>query len=123
MRILLVDDQSKIRSALRLLLEQEEGMTVVGEVAKAEDLLAQAEATWPDVVLLDWELPGIRMADLARLRARCPHLRVIALSGKYFVNRKAVRSSKASYDRSAAERLWQVSEAMCGLSRFASGSM
>lgn len=37
-------------------------------------------------------------------------------SGKYFVNRKAVRSSKASYDQSAGARLWQVSAEMCGLS-------
>jgi len=41
---------------------------------------------------------------------------VEGVSGKYFVNQKAVRSSKASYDRSAADRLWQVSEEMCGLS-------
>ncbi|MBU1662862.1 MAG: response regulator transcription factor [Chloroflexi bacterium] len=93
MRILLVDDQSKIRSALRLLLEQEERMAVVGEVAKAEDLLAQAEAARPDVALLDWELPGLQAADhstrfasaprlLSDLRARCPRLQVIALSGR-----------------------------------------
>jgi NAD(P)-dependent dehydrogenase (short-subunit alcohol dehydrogenase family) len=41
---------------------------------------------------------------------------VEGVSGKYFVNQKAVRSSKASYDQSTAERLWQVSEEMCGLS-------
>lgn len=90
MRILLVDDQSEIRSALRLLLEQEEGMTVAGEVAKIEDLLAKAEATHPDAALLDWELPGLQTADLAtsaprllsELQARCPRLRVIALSGR-----------------------------------------
>jgi len=41
---------------------------------------------------------------------------VEGVSGKYFVNQKAVRSSKASYDQSAADRLWQVSAAMCGLS-------
>jgi len=91
MRILLVDDQSKIRSALRLLLEQEEGMIVVGEVAKAEDLLAQAEATHPDAALLDWDLPGLQATNpstgsaqslLFELRARCPQLRIIALSGR-----------------------------------------
>lgn len=91
MRILLVDDQSKVRSALRLLLEQEVGMTVVGEVTKAEDLLAQVKATQPDVALLDWELPVQQAADsskssmphlLSELRARCPQLCVIALSGR-----------------------------------------
>jgi DNA-binding NarL/FixJ family response regulator len=41
MRVLLADDQSKVHSALRLLLEQEPGMSVVGEAVEAEDLLAQ----------------------------------------------------------------------------------
>jgi two-component system response regulator DesR len=90
MRILLVDDQSKILSALRLLLEQE-GMMVIGEVAKAEDLLVHVEVTRPDVALLDWELPGLQTADpstgsaprlLSKLRAHYPQLRVIALSGR-----------------------------------------
>ncbi len=41
---------------------------------------------------------------------------VEGVSGEYFVKQKAVRSSKASYDLSAANRLWQVSAAMTGLS-------
>ncbi len=40
---------------------------------------------------------------------------VEGVSGKYFVKQKAVRSSKASYDQSAAGRLWQVSAEMVGL--------
>ena len=91
MRILIVDDQSGIRSALRLLLEQEHGMTVVGEVSNSEDLLARVEASYPDVALLDWELPGLQEAHpptdaawgiLSELRAHYPHLRLIALSGR-----------------------------------------
>jgi DNA-binding NarL/FixJ family response regulator len=83
MRVLLADDQTKVRSALRLLLEQEPEMSVVGEAADAEDLLAQAEATQPDLVLLDWELPSLRTDDwLSILRTLCPHLKVIALSGR-----------------------------------------
>lgn len=41
---------------------------------------------------------------------------VDGVSGKYFVNQQVVRSSKASYDQSAAARLWQVSDTMTGLS-------
>ena len=83
MRVLLADDQSKVRSALRLLLEQEPGMSVVGEAVEAGDLLAQVEATQPDLVLLDWELPGLRTDDwLSTLRTLCPRLKVIALSGQ-----------------------------------------
>jgi NAD(P)-dependent dehydrogenase (short-subunit alcohol dehydrogenase family) len=38
------------------------------------------------------------------------------VSGKYFENRKEVRSSRESYDEAAARRLWEVSESMTGLS-------
>ncbi len=41
---------------------------------------------------------------------------VEGVSGKYFVKQKAVRSSKASYDQSAAGRLWQVSAEMTRIS-------
>jgi len=91
MRVLLADDQSKVRSALRLLLEQQPGLSVVSEAAEAEDLLAQVEATQPDLVLLDWELPGLRTDDrLSTLRRLCPRLKVIALSGQLEARRAAL---------------------------------
>ena len=83
MRVLLADDQPEVRSALRLLLEQEPWLRVIGEVSEANALLAQAHAARPDLVLLDWELPGLRAADpLTDLRSCCPELRVVALSGR-----------------------------------------
>lgn len=84
MRVFLADDQSKVRSALRLLLEQDPEMSVVGEAAEAGDLLIQVRAVRPDLVLLDWELPGLQTANplLPALRTRCPRLSVIALSGR-----------------------------------------
>jgi DNA-binding NarL/FixJ family response regulator len=91
MRVLLADDQSKVRSALRLLLEQQPGLRVVSEAAGAEDMLAQVEATQPDLVLLDWELPGLRTDDrLSALRRLCPRLKVIALSGQLEARRAAL---------------------------------
>lgn len=91
MRVLLADDQAKVRSALKLLLEHESGVCVVGECADADALLAQMELTQPDVVLLDWELPGHEERDLlARLRALSPHVRVIALSGRLEANHEAL---------------------------------
>ena len=83
MRVLLADDQSKVRSALQLLLEQEPELSVAGEATEADELLAQVGTVCPDIVLLDWELPGLPRHDLlSALRARCPHLKVIALSGR-----------------------------------------
>ena len=83
MRVLLADDQSKVRSALRLLLEQEPELDVVGKATDADELVAQVGTVCPDIVLLDWELPGLPRHDvLSVLHARCPRLKVIALSGR-----------------------------------------
>lgn len=83
MRILLADNQPKVRFALRVLLERQVGFEIVGEIDDAENLLAQAEVTDPDLVLLSWELPGLPAVDpLAALREVCPDLLVIALSGR-----------------------------------------
>lgn len=79
--ILLADDQPALCSALRLLLEQEPAWRVVGEAPDAHHLLTQLDATRPDLVLLDWELPGLHIEKLLPLlRRRLPTLQIIALS-------------------------------------------
>ena len=91
MRIFLADDQARVRSALRLLLEHEPGLRVVGETDKVDGLLAQLKAVKPDLILLDWELPDPSVAYaspdpgrriLSVLRSHYPYLQVIALSGR-----------------------------------------
>lgn len=82
-RILLADDHAKVRSALRLLLEQEPIALIVGEAADATALLQATEAKRPDVVLLDWELPGLPSEQLLRLlRFERPSLKVVAMSSR-----------------------------------------
>jgi two-component system response regulator DesR len=83
MRILLADDQEKVRSALKLFIEQEGGFCVVGEAITASDLLHNIIRTNPQVVLLDWELPGLPDSPykLNPLRLVAPDLKIIALSG------------------------------------------
>ena len=82
MRILLADDQPQVRSALRLLLEHESGVKVVGEALNAKDLLQLTQNIQSDLLLLDWELPGLDVSDLlTMLRADYPCLSIVALSG------------------------------------------
>lgn len=98
MRVLLADDQDFVRSALRLLLEEETGITVVGEAKAANDLLALARATRPDLVLLSWELPGLvknglqgpQRTVLPELQALEPQPAVVALSGRPEAGRAAL---------------------------------
>jgi DNA-binding NarL/FixJ family response regulator len=116
MRILLADDQPKLRFALRLLLEREPDLEVVGEAADAETLLAQLETTQPDIVLLDWELPGLKPADmLPYLRAAFPRLKVIALSGRLEALQPALSAGADAFVSKASppERLLATLNAIC----------
>ena len=82
MHILLADRQPKVRFALRVLLEKQPDIVVVGEAVNAEDLLTQARAKRPDLILLDWDLPGLSTTgSVPSLREICPEMAVIALSG------------------------------------------
>ncbi|MCB8924146.1 MAG: response regulator transcription factor [Ardenticatenaceae bacterium] len=83
MRLFLADDQIKVRSALRLLLEQEPDMAVVGEAADATGLLQGVAEKEPELVLLDWELPGLPSSQLLRLlQYERPSLHIIAMSSR-----------------------------------------
>jgi DNA-binding NarL/FixJ family response regulator len=90
MDVLLADDQAKVRSALRLLLEQQPEVDVLGEAVDATGLVDWVKATSPDLVLLDWELPGLSPERLATLRELCPSVVVIALSGQPEARRAAL---------------------------------
>jgi DNA-binding NarL/FixJ family response regulator len=81
-RILLADDQPQVRSALGLLLEHEPGLEVVGEASNGDELMALASAAHPDLVLLDWELPGLDAERLSLLQMHHPALLLVALSGR-----------------------------------------
>lgn len=94
MRILLADSRPKVRFALRALLERQPGLHVIGEAIDAQDLLARAEETSPDVLLLDWELPGRDPAELvSELRQVCPDLDIVALSGRVNARRAALAAA------------------------------
>ena len=57
-RVLLADDHGAIRAGLRLMLENEAGIVVVGEAADGARAISQARVLRPDVVLMDIRMPG-----------------------------------------------------------------
>jgi DNA-binding NarL/FixJ family response regulator len=84
-RILVADDQWDVCSALQLLLSHETGMLIVGQAQSAQELLTCLEQTSPDMVLLDWELPGL---DTPRARAhsspdQVPLITIANLQGQF----------------------------------------
>ena len=80
MNIVVAEDQKRIRAALRVLLEQQAGWTVVGEASNAFELLIQSEHIKPDLVLIDETLPGMNKNQvLDAVREICPGIRIVAL--------------------------------------------
>lgn len=63
-RILLVDDHVVIRSALRILIESQESLTMVGEAGNRKEALEIARQEQPDIILLDIDLGGENGLDL-----------------------------------------------------------
>jgi DNA-binding NarL/FixJ family response regulator len=83
MRVLLADDEPKVRAALRLILEQLKEVEIVGDVDDAASLISQIRQSRPDLLLLDWELPGLRPGlCCTELRQQNQPLKVIVLSGR-----------------------------------------
>jgi len=107
MRILLADHRSRVRFALRALLEQQPGLNVVGEAVDARSLLTQAGSSCPDLVLLDWKLRGLAADSLPALRRVCPDVHVIALSGRPEERRAALDAGADAFvsKTDAPERL------------------
>lgn len=82
-RILLVDDQTTIRQALQMLLEQEPTFRIVGGAANGESGLALIEETQPDIALVDIEMPGMDGITLTEIISqRYPAVKVLVLSGQ-----------------------------------------
>jgi DNA-binding NarL/FixJ family response regulator len=80
-RVLLVDDQSLIRMGLRMLLEAEPDLEVVGEAGDGSDGVAAAMRLRPDVVLMDVRMPTLDGIEAtARLARDLPSARVIVLT-------------------------------------------
>lgn len=80
-RLLLVDDHAVVRSGLRMLLEDQGEMEIVGEAGTAEEALGELNRLAPDVVLMDIGLPGVSGIDAARqMRSVRPETAVVALT-------------------------------------------
>jgi two-component system, NarL family, response regulator DesR len=80
-RVLVAEDQSMVRGALRALLDLEEDITVVDEVGRGDQVLAAAREHTPDVALLDIEMPGQDGIEAAReLAAELPAVRAVVLT-------------------------------------------
>jgi DNA-binding NarL/FixJ family response regulator len=79
--VLLVDDRPAMRRGLRMWLEIEPEVSVVGEAADGEEAVSLAEKLRPDVVLMDVKMPGVDGIEATgKLQAVDPCIAVVILS-------------------------------------------
>ncbi|MGW3959212.1 response regulator [Amycolatopsis sp. NPDC005003] len=80
-RILLCDDQQLVRVGLRMIVESQADLAVVGEAANGEEAVALARDLRPDLVLMDVRMPVLDgVAATARICAELPDVRVLVIT-------------------------------------------
>lgn len=81
MRVLIVEDNLLLLENLRLLLDGETGIDVVGAFATAEEALLRIQECAPSIMLTDLDLPGISGIQLIkRTKAQLPHLDIMVFT-------------------------------------------
>lgn len=99
-RLLLADDHAVVRSGLRLLLESQPDMAIIGEAETGEEAVRRTAELRPDVVLMDIEMPGINGIEATRrIKGQSPATAMLALTmyedDQYFF--EMLRAGAAGY--------------------------
>jgi DNA-binding NarL/FixJ family response regulator len=81
LRVLLVEDHETVRSGLRLIIDGQPDMTVVGEADDGAAAVSRARSLSPDIVVMDVSMPGMNGVDATReVRAVSPLIKVVVLT-------------------------------------------
>lgn len=108
-RLIIADDDAKVRSAIELILAQDRACwEVISQVRDVSELLLAVEECAPNLLLLDWELPEksingekpkyFDLADrVSILRRICPQMHIMVLSSKPSVKGEALNAGADSF--------------------------
>src|ERR1051326_4777124 len=126
--ILICDDHAIVRAGLRLLLEADGDILVVGEDANGQQAVQEAKRLGPQVVLLDLAMPLLNGVEAARrITSEVPLTRVLALSAYSDEQhvRNAVQAGVAGYlvKQTAADNLLRAVRETAGGNAFFSPSI
>jgi DNA-binding NarL/FixJ family response regulator len=81
LRILLADDHAVVRQGLKLLIDSQPDMAVVGEAADGNGVLEQARTLNPDIIVMDISMPGMNGLIATRTVKRMqPRVAIVALT-------------------------------------------
>jgi DNA-binding NarL/FixJ family response regulator len=79
-RLLLVDDEAMVRTGLRLILEAEDDLRVVGEASNGVEAIDQASRLQPDVILMDVRMPRMDGVEACRRLVEASNAKVVILT-------------------------------------------
>lgn len=99
-RVMIVDDHTVLRDTLKLLLDANPEVEVVGEAADGRQAIDLAERIKPDVILMDTAMPGLNGIEATEtIHKRLPRTKVLMLSGYGYEDRvaAALRAGAAGY--------------------------
>src|SRR3989304_8809773 len=97
-RILIAEDHTLVREGIRLILQSQPDVEVIGEAADGREVIAKARDLRPDVVLMDISMPEVDGLEATRhIKREIPETQVLALtvheSGDYFFRMLAAGAS------------------------------
>jgi DNA-binding NarL/FixJ family response regulator len=96
-RVLIADDHEVVRRGLRLFLDLQDGLEVVGEARDGAEAALLAETGEPDVVVMDLSMPNVDGIEATRLvREARPGAKVLVLSS--FVDERVIPALRAGAD-------------------------
>ncbi|HUF00479.1 MAG TPA: response regulator transcription factor [Anaerolineales bacterium] len=109
-RLLIVDDHAVVRSGLRMLLENERDIEIVGEASSASEAMEAATRLKPNVILMDIGLPDLSGIDATReIKKLAPDVSILALTihedEEYFFKMLEAGASGYVPKRAAPEEL------------------
>jgi DNA-binding NarL/FixJ family response regulator len=128
LHLLVADDHGIVRSGLRMLIERQEGMSVVAEAGDGVEALEAAIRERPDVAILDVAMPRMTGLQAAReIKAHCPATSVLLLSmhdDERYVS-DALRAGASGYvlKRQADAELIEAIRTVAGGGSFLSASI
>jgi two-component system response regulator NreC len=128
LRILLADDHETVREGLRMILNAQPDMQVVGMAGDGREAIAQCEKTTPDVVIMDISMPGLNgLAATQQLSERCPDAKVLTLTrhadNSYLQQLMRAGASGYVLKQSRPAELLHAIRAVAGGSKYLDASM
>jgi DNA-binding NarL/FixJ family response regulator len=81
LRVLLADDHATVREGVKLIINAQPDMEVIGEAADGRSAVTETQALRPDIVVMDVSMPhGNGLKATASIKACCPEVKVVALT-------------------------------------------